>query len=82
MLDEIFFLGFGADAALAAARLVAIGLRGGALDVAGMAHGDEHVGVGDQIFQFDFVDLVHNLRAPIVAVGFVNFLELAGDDGS
>ncbi len=40
MLDEIFFLCFGADAALAAARLVAIDVRGRALDVAGVAHCD------------------------------------------
>ena len=80
MLDEIFFLGARADAAFAAAGLVAIGVGGSALDVAGMADGDEHVGVGDEIFELDLVDLVDDLRAAIVAVGFVDFAELGGDD--
>ena len=80
MLDEIFFLGAGADAAFAAAGLMAIRFGGGALDVAGMAHGDEHVGVGDEVFELDLVDLVHDLRAAIVAVGFVNFAQFPGDD--
>ena len=80
MLDEIFFLGARADAALAAARLVAVGVRRGALDVAGVADGDEHVGVGDEVFELDFVDFVDNLRAPVVAIGFVDFAQLRGDD--
>src|SRR6266478_1957199 len=45
-----------------------------------MADGDEHVGVGDEIFELDFVDFVHDLRAAVVAVSFLHFLELAGDD--
>ncbi len=80
MLDEVFFLGARADAALAAAALMAIGVGGGALDVAGMADGDEHVGVGDQIFQLDFVDFVHDLGAAFVAVSLVNFAQLRGND--
>ena len=44
-----------------------------------MAHGDEHVGVGDQVFELDFVDLVHDLRAPVVAVLLLYFLQLARD---
>ena len=51
-----------------------------ALDVAGMAHRDEHVGVGDQIFELDLIDLVDDLRAAVVAVRLLHFLQLAGDD--
>src|SRR5262245_19961950 len=80
MLDEILLAGLGADAALAAARLVAVGVGGGALDVAGVAHGDEHFGVGDQVFQLDFVHLVHDLRAPVVSVGFLDVAQLGDND--
>src|SRR6266478_151241 len=59
---------------------MAVGVSSGALDVAGMADSDQHVGVGDQIFKLDFVDLVDDLRASIVAVRLLHFLELAGDD--
>src|SRR6266446_3467708 len=59
---------------------MAVGFSSGALDVAGMADSDQHVGVGDQIFELDFVDLVDDLRAAIVAVRLLHFLELAGDD--
>src|SRR5208283_3788267 len=54
-------------------------LHGRALDVAGMAHGDEHVGIRDQVFQLDFVHLVHDLRAAVVAVSFVDLAQLGGD---
>ena len=77
MLDEVFFLGARADAPLAAARLVPVNLHGRALDVTGMAHGDEHVGVRDQVFQLDLVHLVHDLRAAVIAVGFVDLAKLA-----
>src|SRR6266849_6639237 len=59
---------------------MAVGVSSGALDVAGMADSDQHVGVGDQIFELDFVDLVDDLRAAIVAVRLLHFLEFAGDD--
>src|SRR5216684_996300 len=45
-----------------------------------MADGDQHVGVCDQVFELDLVDLVDDLRAAIVAVRLLHFLELAGDD--
>src|SRR5580704_9783791 len=80
MLDEVLFLGLGADAALAAARLVAVDVGGRALDVARVADGDELVGIGDEIFKLDFVDLVHDLRAAVVAVSLVDFAQFAGDD--
>ena len=80
ILNEIFFLCLRADAALAPARLVAIRVRSRALDIARMAHGYQHLGVSNQVFQLDFVDLVDNLRAAVVAVGFVHFAQLRGDD--
>src|SRR6267378_663222 len=80
ILDEIFFLRLRADAALAAARLVAVRVRGRPLDVARVAHGDQHLRVGDQVFELDLVDLIDNLRAPVVAVGFVYFAQLRDDD--
>src|SRR5262245_47084438 len=59
---------------------MAIGVRRGALDVAGMAYGDEHFRVGDQIFQLDLVDLVHDLRAAVVAVRFLDVTQFRDDD--
>src|SRR5438128_8150774 len=81
MFDEIFFLRFRADSSFTAPRLMTIGVRRRAFDIPGVAHGDEHVRVGDQVFELDFVDLVHNLRAAIVAIRFVNFFQLRSDDG-
>ena len=79
MLDEILFARFRADAALAAARLVAIDVHRRALDVARMADGDGHVHVGDQVFDLDLLDGVDDLRAPVVAVIFLDFAQLADD---
>ena len=79
MLDEIFFARFRADAALAAARLVAVGVHRRALDVAGVADGDGHFLVGDQVFELDFLDAVDDLRAALVAVGFLDFAQLRDD---
>ena len=59
---------------------MAIRVGGSALDVARMADGDQHFGVRDQVFELDLVDLVDDLRAALVAVGFVDFAELGGDD--
>src|SRR5258707_7462238 len=80
MLDEIFFFRPGADAPLAAARLMPVRISGCALDVAGMADGDQHLRVGNQVFQLDLVDLVHDLSAAIVSVCFVHFAKLGDDD--
>ena len=80
VLHEIFFFRLRADAPLAAARLVPVGIRGGALDVAGMAHGDQHFRVGDEVLEFDFIHFVDDLRAAIIAIRFVHFAQLGGDD--
>ena len=80
MLDEIFFLRLRADAALAAARLVAIGVRSRALDVTRVADGNQHLGVGDQVFELDFVNFVDDLGTSVVPIGFVYFAQLRSDD--
>src|SRR5467141_2749747 len=80
MLNEIFFLRLRADAPLAAARLVPVGIRRRALDVPRVADGNQHLRVGDQVFELDLIDLVDDLRAAIVSVGFVHFAQLADDD--
>ena len=53
VLDEVFFLGRRADAALAAAPLRAVERQRRALDVAAVGHGDDHVLVGDQVLDVD-----------------------------
>src|SRR6266851_4484767 len=55
-------------------------IRRRALDVPRVADGDQHLRVGDQVFQLDFIDLVDDLRAAIVPVRFVHFAQLADDD--
>ena len=81
MLDEIVFAGFGTDAALAAARLVAIDVHRGALHVARMADGDGHFLVFDEVFELDFLDAVDDLCAALVAIGFNDFAQFGDDDG-
>src|SRR4029077_5569004 len=44
-----------------------------------MADSDEHVGIGDEVLELDFVDFVDDLRAAVVAVSLLHFLKLAGD---
>ena len=70
MLDEIVLARFRADAALAAARLMAVDVHRRALDVARVADGDGHFFVFDQVFELDFLDAVDDLRAALVAIGF------------
>ncbi len=79
MLEEILFARTCADAALSAARLMAIDVHRGALDIAGVADGDGHVGIGDQVFDLDLVNGVDDLRAPRIAEFLLNLLQF-GDD--
>ena len=81
VLDEIFVAGLRADAALAAARLMAVDVDRRALDVAGMADGDGHLFVFDQVFELDFLDAIDDLGAALVAIGFQDFAQLGDDDG-
>src|SRR3984957_19317320 len=79
MLNEIVFARFGADAAFAAARLVAIGFDRGALHVTRVADGDGHFLVFDEVFELDLLDAIHDLGAALVAIGFYDFSQF-GDD--
>src|SRR5208283_23638 len=60
---------------------MAICLDGRALDVSGMTDSNEHVGVSNEVFQLDLVHLIDDLGAAIVAVRFMDFLQLGDDDG-
>ena len=79
LLDEIFLARLRADAALAAARLMAVDIHRSALDISRMAHGDGHLFVFDQVFELDLVDAIDDLRAALVAVLLQDFAQL-GDD--
>ena len=81
ILDEIFLARFRADAALAAARLVAVHIHRRALDVARVADGDGHVHVGDQVFQLDLLDALDDLGATRIGVGFLDLAQLRDDHG-
>src|ERR1035437_4022741 len=81
ILDEVFLARLRADAALAAARLAAVHVHRRALDVARVADGDGHVHVGDQVFEFDLLDALDDLRAPRVGVVFLDLAQLRDDHG-
>ncbi len=81
ILDEVFLARLRADAALAAARLVAVHVHRRALDVARVADGDGHVHVGDQVFELDLLDAFDDLGAPRVGVVFLDFAQLRDDHG-
>src|SRR5467141_1051869 len=55
-------------------------IRRRALDIPRVADGNQHLRVGDQVFELDLVDLVDDLRAAIVSIRFVHFAQLADDD--
>src|SRR5689334_5186665 len=80
MRHEVFFACPHADAAFAAASLVAIVRDGGALDVAGVADGDRHVFLGDQILDAELALFGKNLGAARVAVLLLNLPQLVDDD--
>ena len=54
-------------------------IGGRALDVSSVAHRDQHFRVSNQIFQLDLFDFIHNLRAAVVAIRLMNFLQLRSD---
>ena len=81
MADEVLVARPHADAALAAAALVAIRRDGRPLDVAGAADRDRHVLFGDQILDVDLAGFAfEELRPAIVAVLRADFLQLVDDD--
>ncbi len=79
--DEVLLARAHPDAPFAAAALAAIRRDRGALDVAGVAHRDRHVFLGDQILDVQLARLAFDdLRAPLVAVALADVLQLVDDD--
>src|SRR5581483_1828576 len=76
VLDKILFAGSHAHAAAAATSLLAVGGNGRALHIAGVAHRDRHLLVGDEVFQLDFCGFVLNHGAALVAVVLPDFFQL------
>src|SRR5208337_3177429 len=70
VFDEIFVAGLHAGAAGATTALHAVGGDRRALHVAGVAEGDGHLLVGDEIFQNDFGGFVFDAGTALVAVEF------------
>ena len=79
MVEEILRARAHADAALAAARLPAIGIYGGALQIAAMGNRDGDVFHRDQVFQADFADVLDDLGAAFVAEFFLHLAQFFDD---
>ena len=71
-----------AEAAGAAATLLAVGGDGRALEVAGMRNGDGDLFVGDEVFELELGGLVDDLGAALVAVILADGFEFLDDDGA
>ena len=80
VFDEILGARAHADAAFAAARLAAIGIDGGALQVAAVRDGDGDVFHCDQVFETDLAGVFDDLGAALVAEILLDFLELLDDE--
>ena len=74
MLEEILGARAHADAALAAARLAAVGVDGGALQVAAVGDGDGDVLHCHQVFEADLAGVFDDLGAALVAEFLLDFL--------
>src|ERR1035437_6702564 len=79
VLEEILGARAHADAALAAARLPAVGIDGRALEIAAVGRGDGHVLDGHQVFQADLAGVFNDLGAALVAIQLPDFLQLFDD---
>ena len=80
--DEVFFAGLHAEAAGAAATLLAVGGDGRALEVAGVGDGDGDLLVGDEVFEGELGGLVEDGGAAGVAVLVADVGELFDDDAA
>ena len=80
--DEVLFAGLHAEAAGAAATLLAVGGDGRALEVAGVRDGDGDLLVGDEVFELELGGLVEDLGAALVAVILADGFEFLDDDGA
>ena len=78
--DEVLFAGLHAEAAGAAATLLAVDGDGRALEVAGVGDGDGDLLVGDEVFEAELGGLVEDLGAAGVAVLVADLGELLDDD--
>ena len=81
LLDEVVVGGHGAGLALSAALLRAVERDRVALHVAGVAHGDDHVLVRDQVLVGQIARLPKDLRTPGVAEVALHLAQLVLDDG-
>ncbi len=79
VLDHVFGARRHADAAFAAARLAAIGVDGGALEIAAARHGDRDVFHLHQVFELDLARVFDDLRAALIAEVLLDFLQLLDD---
>ena len=82
MLDHVLGARAHADAALAAARLAAVGIDGGALQIAAARNGNGDVLHLDQIFELDLAGVLDDLRAALVAELLLDFLQFLHDDAA
>ena len=80
--DEVLFAGLHAEAAGAAAALLAIDGDGRALEVAGVGDGDGDLLVGDEVFELKLGGLVEDLGAAGIAVLVADLFELLDDDAA
>ena len=78
--DEVLVTGFHADAAGAAATLLAVGGEGRALEVAGVGDGDGDLLVGDEVLELEVGGVVEDEGAALVAVTVADVGELGDDD--
>ena len=79
MFDEILVARLHAHAPLASAALIAVGGDRSSLHVAGVACGDGHLLVGDQVFEMDLGGFVFDDGAAFVTVELFDFFELFDD---
>ena len=70
------------DAAFSAARLAAVGVDRGAFEIAPACHGNSHVLHLNQVFEADLAGVLDDLRAALIAVVLLDFLELLDDDAA
>ncbi len=80
--DEVFVAGLHAEAAGAAAALLAVDGDGGALEVAGVGDGDGDLLVGDEVFEGELGGFVEDLGAAFVAEALADVFELFDDDAA
>ncbi len=79
VFDEILVSRSHADAALAAARLAAIGIHRRALQISAVRDGNGDVFDRNQVFEQNLARVLHDLGAALVSVFFLDFLQFFDD---